>query len=244
MASSTQSVGFVLKCSFMKRVRSARQVGMLLVQGIAILDHAHVVLHAQRDAGKAVVLGDRHVDHQVAVHDLGIDRQLLEALAAEVHVAEAAAVEGHDLAASPGADGRADAAGFVALGGDVAGVVAHLDRLGAGLEGRGGPAWPPRRDWCWRPARGLRSQPMFGLTQTTSPRLTKRFRPPSPAMAFSVSFTAICFMSASAGLAPVQRAMVMSTGLAAAASSAKRRCGPKGQHAARRGRMQRETAFC
>ena len=124
------------------------------------------------------------------------------------------------------ADGRVDAAGFVAFGGDVAGVVAHLDRLGAGLEGRGAPAWPPRRDWCWRPARGLRSQPKFGLTQTTSPRLTKRFRPPSSAMAFSVSFSAICFMSASAGLAPVQRAMVMSTGLAAAASSAKRPCGP------------------
>ena len=54
---------------------------------------------------------------------------------------------------------------------------------------------------------------MFGLTHTTSPRLTKRPMPPRPSIAFSVSLAAIWFMAASVGLAPAQRAMVMSAGL-------------------------------
>ncbi len=58
---------------------------------------------------------------------------------------------------------------------------------------------------------GPRSQAMFGLTQTTSPRLTNRFIPPKPAIAFSVSWAAmrsICGLLVACG--PAHLATVMS----------------------------------
>ena len=74
---------------------------------------------------------------------------------------------------------------------------------------------------------GERSQPMFGLTHTTLPRLTNRFKPPIASRAFSVSFTPIC-LNSSAGsalscswvmpFARAQRAMAMSRGAWAARS--------------------------
>ena len=64
-----------------------------------------------------VVLDDRHVDHQVALEDLGIDRERLEPLAVDGHVAEAAAVEEHDLGASLRATAAAMPLMLVGLGG-------------------------------------------------------------------------------------------------------------------------------
>ena len=96
-------------------------------------DDAHVVLHAQRGAAQAVVLGDRHVDHQVGLGDLRVDRPGREPLAAELHVPEALLIEVDHLAARRRHRGGDPAVGVGLLRG-MAGVVADLHRLGAGLE--------------------------------------------------------------------------------------------------------------
>ena len=85
---------------FMNRVRSARPGTKRLMDHLAFLDHAEVVLHADGDLGHPVMLGHRDVDHQVALQDFRVHGNALDAFPLDGGFAEAVAVEEHDLAPS------------------------------------------------------------------------------------------------------------------------------------------------
>ena len=144
------------------------------------------VLHRRGVLGEVVVLGDGHVDDLVGVDERREDGPLVEHLALEAHRAEAVLRGEDDLGARvvrrlPDARALEAAVRLVARG------VGDDDLLRARVEGEARRPRRRRRGFVFAAWMGMRSQPMLGLTTTTSPRETKRFIPPSASTALRTS---------------------------------------------------------
>ena len=130
---------------------------------------------------EVVVLGDRDVDDLVGVDERRVDRPLVEHLALQAHLAEAMLGRQDHLGAervrrAPDARALEAAVRLVARG------VGDDDLLGAGVEGELDDLGDDR-GFVFAAWIGMRSQPMFGLIATMSPREMKRFMPPSASTA-------------------------------------------------------------